>query len=60
MLILRNKLYYAVNTSENASEKAKKEANGSAMPFASFAILNERYQRINFTKSGREITLISF
>jgi hypothetical protein len=41
-------------------KKSKNKANGSAIPFASFAILNERYQRINFTKSGREITLISF
>lgn len=34
MLILRKKLYYAVNTSENASEKAKNKANGFHEPFA--------------------------
>lgn len=34
MAILRNKLYYAINTSKNASEKAKNKANGFHEPFA--------------------------
>lgn len=34
MAILRNKLYYAVNTSKNASEKAKNKADGFHEPFA--------------------------